>query len=301
MSFSFTDFAAALKAGAHMSAEDVLAVRRAVWPDGKISDDEARALFEIDRLAADPAPEWADFFLEALCDHVVNGKEPKGYIDLPNAAWLVEEIERGGEPVSRLELALAVKVIERALNGPAELKSWVLARIEEKVLGDGRIDAPEAGLLRRTIFASGGDGALAVSKDEAELLWRLKDACRDADNAPEWKTLFVQGVGNHLMAYNSYKPLERGEAARLEAFMDDRRSSVLGFFSRMRGNNPLHEARGLFGDRDGPKVGHQALVNEARSITGSEKDWLQAHVDADGARDPYEEALLAFVAEESSR
>jgi hypothetical protein len=301
MSFSFTDFAAALKAGQRLSAEDVLAVRRQVWPDGRISDDEARALFKVDRLARDPAPEWADFFLEALCDHVVNGQEPKGYIDLANAAWLVEEIERGGEPVSGLELALVVKVIERALNGPAELKSWVLARIEEKVLGDGRVDAHEAALLRRTIFASGGDGALAVSKDEAELLWRLKDACRDADNAPEWKTLFVQGVGNHLMAYNSYKPLERGEAVRLEAFMDDRRSSVLGFFARMRGANPLHEARGLFGDGDAPKVDHDAAVAEARAISGDEKGWLQAHVDADGASDPYEEALLAFVAEESSR
>ena len=81
MSFSFYDFTAALKGGAPLSAEDVLAVRREVWPDGRISDDEARALFEIDRLAADPAPEWVDFFLEALCDHVVNGKEPKGYID----------------------------------------------------------------------------------------------------------------------------------------------------------------------------------------------------------------------------
>ncbi|HVQ07154.1 MAG TPA: hypothetical protein VMS43_01840 [Allosphingosinicella sp.] len=300
MSFSFTDFAAALKAGVRLSAEDVLAVRRSVWPDGRISDDEARALFEVNRLAADPAPEWAEFFLEAVCDHVVNGKEPKGYIDLANAAWLVEEIERGGGPVSGLELALVVRVIERALNGPAELKSWVLARIAEAVLRDGRVDGQEAGLLRRTIFASGGDGALAVSRDEAELLWRLKDACRDADNAPEWKTLFVQGVGNHLMAYNSYQPLERGEAARLEAFMDDRRSSVLGFFARMRGANPLGEARQLLAG-EAPKVDHEAAVAAARAISGDENDWLQAHVDADGVRDPYEEALLAFVAGESSR
>jgi hypothetical protein len=300
MSFSFTDFTAALKAGARMSAEDVLAVRRTVWPDGRISDDEARALFEINRLAADPAPEWAGFFLEAVCDHVVNGKEPKGYIDLANAAWLVEEIERGGEPAVGIELELVVRVVERALNCPAELKSWALARIEETVVRDGRVDGHEAGLLRRLVFASGGDGALAVSRDEAALLWRLKDACLDADNASEWKSLFVQGVGNHLMAYNSYKPLERGEAARLEAFMDDHRSSVLGFFARMRGANPLGEARDLIAG-DAPKVDHDAAVAEARAINGDEDDWLRAHVEADGARDPYEEALLAFVAEESSR
>jgi len=300
MSFSFSDFAAALKGGASMSAEDVLAVRRTVWPDGKISDEEARALFEVNRLGRDPAPEWGEFFLEALCDHVVNGQEPKGYIDIANAAWLVEEIERGGEPVGGLELALVVKVLERALNCPAELKSWALARIAEAVLRDGRVDAHEAGLLRRIIFASGGDGALAVSKDEAELLWRLKDACRDSDNAPEWKTLFVQGVGNHLMAYNSYTPLEREEAARLEAFMDDRRSNVLGFIARVFTSNPLSGARDLLAG-DPARPDHDAAVAAERAITPAEKDWVQAHVDADGVRDPYEEALLAFVAEESSR
>ena len=50
MSFSYSDFAAALKAGARISAEDVLAVRRWVWPDGSVSDDEAEALFELNRL-----------------------------------------------------------------------------------------------------------------------------------------------------------------------------------------------------------------------------------------------------------
>jgi hypothetical protein len=300
MSFSFSDFTAALKAGAPLSAQDVLAVRRAVWPDGKISDEEARTLFEVNRSARDPAPEWEQFFVEALCDHVVNGKEPKGYIDVPNSAWLVEEIERCGEPIGRLERALVVKVVERALNCPAELKSWALARIEESALRDGRVDANEAGLLRRLIFASGGDGALAVSRDEAELLWRLKDRCRDADNAPEWKTLFVQGVGNHLMAYNSYKPLERAEAARLEAFMDDRRSNVLGFITRVFSANPLNGARDLLAG-DPARPDHDAAVAAERAITPGENDWVQAHVEADGVRDPYEEALLAFVAEESRR
>jgi hypothetical protein len=300
MSFSFSDFAAALKSGASMSAEDVLAVRRTVWPDGKISDEEARALFEVNRLARDPAPEWGEFFLEALCDHVVNGQEPKGYIDLANAAWLVEEIERGGDAIGGIELALVVKVLERALNCPDELKRWALARVAEAVLRDGRVDGHEAGLLRRIIFASGGDGALAVSREEAELLWRLKDACRDSDNAAEWKTLFVQGVGNHLMAYNSYKPLERDEAARLEAFMGDRRSNVLGFIRRVFTSNPVSGARDLLAG-DPARPDHDAAVAAERAITPAENDWVEAHVEADGVRDPYEEALLAFVAEESGR
>jgi hypothetical protein len=111
--------------------------------------------------------------------------------------------------------------------------------------------------------------------------------------------LFVQGVGNYLMAYSSYKPLERAEAARLEAFVKDESSSVLGFFGRMREANPVNAARGFFGGDQPAKVDHEAAAQAARAISPSENDWLQSRIQADGVRDPYEVALLAFVAEES--
>jgi hypothetical protein len=278
MSFSFSDFTASLQSGHRITAEDVLAVRRAIWPDGRVSDTEAGFVFDLNRLIGEPSAEWRDFFLDALTDYAVNQKAPRGYVDEANADWLIAEVEQDGEQVTRLEIELVVKVIERALNCPASLRAWALAQLEDAVVrGNRTIDADECALLRRLVFAPGGEGALVVGKDEAEALWRLKDACLDSDNAPEWKILFVQAVGNHLMAWSDYKPLARDEAARLEAFVNDDRSSVLGFFSRMRGSNPLAEA-----------------------ITPEEQDWLDRHVEADGARDPYEEALLAFVAAEKS-
>ena len=294
MSFSFSDFTASLKDGRQVTPEDVLAVRRAVWPDGRVSDAEAGLVFELNRLIREPSNEWRDFFIEALTDYVVNQKAPRGYVDEANTAWLIAEVDRDGEPVSRLEVELVVKVIERALNCPANLRSWALGQIEEAVVrGAKTVDADECRLLRRLVFAPGGEGALVVGQDEAEALWRLKDACLQSDNAPEWKTLFVQAVGNHLMAYSSYKPLERDEAARLEAFVNDDRSSVLGFFSRMRGANPLGEAKKLFGEK--PRVDHEAGLAAAEAVTPDEQGWLDGRVNADGARDPYEDALLAFV------
>ena len=80
MSFSYSDFAAALKAGARISAEDVLGLRRQVWPDGSISADEADQLFELNRLARESDPEWADFFIEAMTDHVLNAKAPHAVV-----------------------------------------------------------------------------------------------------------------------------------------------------------------------------------------------------------------------------
>jgi hypothetical protein len=299
MSFSFSDFTAALKSGHRITADDVLAVRRAVWPDGRVSDSEAGFVFDLNRLVEEPSPEWRDFFLDALTDYVVNQKAPRGYVDEANADWLIAEVDKDGAQPGRLEIELVVKVVERAVNCPARLRSWALARIEAAVVrGDRTVDARECALLRRLVFAPGGEGALVVGDDEAEALWRLKDACLESNNAPEWKTLFVQAVGNHLMAWSDYKPLARDEAARLEAFVSDDRSSVLGFFSRMRGARPLAEAAKLF--KDAPRIDYDAALAAAEAITPEEQDWLDRHVEADGARDPYEEALLAFVAAEKS-
>ena len=294
MSFSYSDFAAALKAGASISAEDVLAVRRWVWPDGSVSAAEAEALFELNRSAKASAPEWAEFFIEAMTDYVVNQTPPRGYVEDGHAAWLIGEVERDGAPITATELALVVKVLEAALNAPASLKAWALARIEQSVLADGRVGEEEAALLRRIVFAAAGGGALTVSADEAETLWRIKDACVAADNAPGWKTLFVQAVGNHLMAYSSYTPLERGEAARLDAFVGDHQRSVLGFFARMGSANRSTVRAAI---ARAPDADHDAAVAAANAVTPNEERWLQAHIDADGARDPYEEALLAFIAE----
>jgi len=295
MSFSYPDFAAALKAGAPISAEDVLAVRRWVWPDGSVSAAEAEALFELNRSAKDAAPEWADFFVEAMVDYVVNQTPPRGYVEESHAAWLIGQIEQDGAPITATELALVVKVLESALNAPASLKAWALAQIERSVLADGRVGEEEAALLRRIVFAAAGGGALTVSADEAEALWRIKDACRDADNAPGWKTLFVQAVGNHLMAYSSYTPLERDAAARLDAFVADHHASVLGFFARMGRTGPGEVREALAKPRE---IDHDGAVAAANQVTPAEDQWLQAHIDADGARDPYEEALLAFIAGE---
>lgn len=299
MSFSFSDFTAALKSGHRVTPDDVLAVRRAIWPDGRVSDTEARFVFDLNRSIVAPSAEWRDFFLDALTDYVVNQKAPRGYVDEANADWLIREVDQDGAKVTRLEIELVVKVVERALNCPPQLRTWALAELEEAVVrGSTSVDAGECALLRRLVFAPGGEGALVVGKDEAEALWRIKDACRDSDNAPEWKILFVQAVGNHLMAWSDYKPLARDEAARLEAFVNDDRSSVLGFFGRMRGSNPLAEAARLF--KDAPRIDYDAALAAAEAITPEEQDWLDRHVEADGARDPYEEALLAFVAAEKN-
>jgi hypothetical protein len=311
MSFSFADFTSSLEAGSAVTAEDVLAIRRAVWPDGAVARAEAAALFDIHRRARESGVEWGDFFIEAIADHVLNGTEPHGYVDEETAAWLTGELDRSGEAISAVELELVVRILEKALGAPASLKAWALAEVERCVLtgrgatrrdGElrpGVVDEAEVKLLRRIVFAGGGDSALLVGQDEAEMLWRIKDATLGADNAPGWRQLFVQGVGNFLMAYSSYRPLERPEAARLETFMNDRRSSVLGFLGRL-GRPDFEGARKVF-EAGGAAEDHDAAVAAAGAVTASENAWLQSSIARDGRTDECEEALVRFLEEESGQ
>lgn len=311
MTFSFDDFAASVKAGGSITPRDTLALRQWSWADGKMSEAEADALFDLNDLGRSNAREWVDCFVEALSEYVVNGRAPKGYVDDATASWLMARIDKDGKLESVGELELVVRILERALNAPQSLKDYALRHIEAIVVsgegatrtGDalrpGTIDPIEVSLLRRVLFASGGDGPAMVSRSEADLLFRLKDATLGADNAPEWKTLFVQAVANHLMAHSDYVALSRERAGELEAFMDDNKASVGGFLMRMANSDILGTFRGLFKrPEEGPD--QDARADSSFDVTADEQAWLDARKDADGSIDAMEQALLDFIASEKA-
>lgn len=311
MTVPMIDLANALKARAAVSADDVLAIRRVVWPDGKLDAGEADAIFALNDAITDPPVEWVDFFVEAMTAFVVRQQAPTGYVDEANAAWLMARIDADGRVESRAELELLVKILEVAVNVPAALKAYALRQIEVAVtqgtgptrrgaLDPGSINATEVALLRRMLFAAAGDGPACISRAEAELLFRLKAVTKDAANAPEWKTLFVQAVGNHLMAHSDYHPLSRERATELDAFMSNNRVNIGGLLGRIAekmvqgGLGEALRARPATPD-------HDAAVAADRAITDDEAAWLKTQIDADGALDDFEKALLNFIAEESGR
>ncbi len=318
MSFVFDDFAASVKAGAPITARDTLALRQWSWADGKITENEAIALFDLNNIGRSNAPEWVGCFVEALSDYVVNSKAPKGYIDDANAAWLMAQIDKDGRVESLGELELLVKILEKATSAPPTLQSYALKQIEHTVLSGagptrdggqlnpGSVDAAEVALLRRILFSQASDGPACISHDEAEMLFRIKDATLLHNNAPEWKQLFVQGVGNYLMAHASHTPLAREDAARLEGFMDKAQPSIGGFFGRMQGVSFADAFKAFFAawrssDEAEKIAAHDAAVAYDKAVTADEEAWLKAKLDADATLDPIEKALLAFVLEETGQ
>lgn len=314
MSMHFRDLAEQAAADGAISAEEILALRRGGWADGKIRPEEAEAIFVINDQLAETTPEWSDFFVEALGEFIVNTLEPKGYVSDEQADWLMSKIDHDGRIESLTELELLVRLFEKAHSTPQSLRDYALEQIERAVLtGDGptrcggslekgNVTEAEAKLMRRIIFSSGSERPAAVSRKEAELLYRIKDAALGADNAPEWKRLFVQGVGNYLMGFASHTPLSAERAAELEGFMNDRRNSIGGFFGRM-GKSTLNEnfyatVGEVFGKKQkGPDLESQA--DEARAVDMNEQTWLEDMLDNNGQIDAYDQALLVFLKEES--
>jgi hypothetical protein len=315
MSMQFRELAAQVAADGAISADEVLALRKVAWPDGAIDTIEAEALFAIndkigDKIGAQ-SMEWADFFVEAIVAYVVQQGRVRGYVEEPLADWLIARIDTDGVFGSMAELEILVRVLESAVSTPARLKDYAIQQIERAVLtGSGptrkgadldpnSINAAECALLRRVIFAGGGDGPGRVSRAEAEMLFRIKDKTLGQANPPQWQTLFVQGVGNYIQGWSAGQETGVDRAAELQSFMNDNSAGLGRFFGRMA-KTDADGFRNAFGSVFGRKAAKRDVAAEAReaaAVTRDEGSWLTAHIEADGQLDPLEVALKAFLAD----
>lgn len=218
---SIRDILARVAVSGRVTPEDAAGVRAAVYCDALISADDAEALFAINDAARTAAPEWRDLFVEALVDYVVVQAHPEGYVDAEVAAWLASRIEHDGKIKSATELELLIRILERASAVPPALFRLTLAHVEtyasteERRAGNGpALTADEVALVARLVYALAGGGGAAVSRTEAELLFRLNDAAKGRSNDPAWRDLFANAIGAHLLAAPGYEPPDREQALR---------------------------------------------------------------------------------------
>lgn len=308
-----------------ISPEVVIELRRKMFQDGHIGEDEAEQLFYLDSNCEKVCPEWNTFFIEALTDYLVEQVEPRGYISVANASWLIDKVGEDGRIETSTELELMVNIIEKSKMIPPVLSAYVIEQVKQAVaeadgytraaeqLRPGVLGEAEVDILRRTLYAAGGAGHTAVTKEEADMLFDLNDAVKHADNHASWSDLFVKAIANYLMAAHGYSIPARDEALRLEKWVDDRSHStggmtgdiVSGAFSSML----VKGLRGVWSDltAKGPteqayerrQRAHEAMISMNERITVDEAIWLSERIGRDGELDANERALLTFVKEES--
>lgn len=310
MSFEFAEIARQAAADRSISADEVLALRKAGWADGRMTHEEAEIVFATQHAIQDPSREWSDFFVEAIQNYVLNGTDPRGFASAEEAEWLIGQVEADGKVCSMTELELLTRIIERAQNVPETLKTYVLGVLEREVLegtgptrcggelSDSHVSATECRILRRVIFGQASDRPAAVSRREAEVLFRIKDAVAGADNAPEFQRLFVQGVGNFLMGFShAGGQISRERQLELDAFVADNKVRVGGFMGRMAQHAP--NAFGAVFGRKREEPARTEQVAADAEVTDVEQAWLDQQIASSGEVDQYDQALMEFIAEET--
>ena len=307
----------AIKQLGRITDTDALIMRRAFYMDGIISPEEADELIALNDRCHTQDPAWAELFVEALTDYIVNQALPEGYVTAANAEWLVERISVDGKIQTGTELELLVSVIEKARWAPASLAVFALAQVKHAVvsgegalrsglrLEPGAVGAGDVKLLRRILYGFGGDGNMAITRAEAEVLFAINDATAGAPNHPSWTDLFVKAIANAIMAASGYNVPSREEALRQEAWLDGRGElAPAGVLGKLITTG----LRGIWGayTRQTPEERQisnlerqriEIIVNER--ITGDEANWLAERIGRDAKVTSNEQALLAFIKAES--
>jgi len=313
MTTQFIAVAQAAVADGRITAEELLSLRREGWGDGIITRAEAEALFAVNNALHERIPEWCDFFVEAIGEFVLNGTPPRLQCSVEEAEWLIGQIDHDGMVESMVELETMVRILERAENTPDLLKNYVLGVVEREVLtGTGptrcggqlsatHISAAECRIIRRVIFASGGHGPAAVTRFDAEMLFRLKDETLAEENAAEWDDLFIDGVANYLKGFTLQNAqVSHDRKLELEAFIADNQASVGRFVGRVVREVPqvANHFGKVFGKKQDTGPDYEALAAAGEAVTDYESEWLEKMIDADGEVDELESRLIARLAEE---
>lgn len=316
MTTHFTELAQRVAADGQVTSDEVLALRREGWGDGIISREEAEALFAINNVVEDQDQDWCDFFVEAVGEFVLNGTPPRLQCDDKEAEWLIAQVDHDGVVESFVELETLVRIVERAENVPTRLKEYVMSQVEKEVLsGTGptrcggelsatHISGAECRILRRAIFASGGYGPAAVTRFDAEMLFRIKDATLGDENAAEWSDLFVDGIANYLRGFAlDNAQLSHERKLELVKFIEAESRGHAAFIGTMMreghkvGRNVGWAVAHLKGT-DGPQNDYAADAAAGHEITSDENGWLDTALDSDGQLDDLEKRLIRRLIED---
>ena len=192
-------------------------------------------------------------------------------------------------PQSLVRFALD-QVKDAVIDGTGPLRSG-------KKLEPGRVCEVDVDLMRRILYSFGGDGNIAVTRPEAEVLFDIDEATAEADNHPAWTDLFVKAIASCVMAASGYAGPPREIALARDAWLDRRGDLSLDAMLGGMGAG----LNGLFGGYREQTEEEQAIARLTQqkieivtheAVTTAEAAWLAERIGKDGKLTPNERALL---------
>lgn len=185
----------------------------AAWNDlliETIVDHFALSRAEPDAARLDLAPSWARV-RSMVVDTLSFGAAP----DAARARWmdaypagvseaeaqcLIDALSADGKTLDATETRLLARLFASAVTYPYSLRTFALEALAATVAHDEAITAEEAQLVRAIVFGPGGEGGIAITRAEAETLWRIDHLVRDANKAQAWDAVFAGVMAAHLLS-----------------------------------------------------------------------------------------------------
>ncbi len=254
---------------------------------------------------------WHELLVSTLTDYVVYDMMPEGYVTVDNAQWLIDNIAYNGRIETAAELEALVNILEEATWSPELLVEFALKQVHYAVshgmgalregtnIGIGTLMDTEVHLLRRILMGYGGEGHVAISRTEAEILLDINDMAHHVQNHVGWSELFIKAIANHVMAGSKYQVPSRQEALCKEIWLHES-LGVVGFMQQMVSYG--FEALSQYYHRPSPEeVELEKLEREKRSLivgeamTREEVSWLVERIGVNGLLNDNEKALVQFL------
>jgi hypothetical protein len=280
-----------------ITADEALELRKAVFPDGVVSREEAEMLISLAARVANSDPQWSHAFVEAIADHVLAQGAYPGHVDEATVSWLTTRLGKEGPRETEVEAVL--KVLERAESAPEYLSTFARQRITALLAGNP-VGPAETELVRRCLYASGGTGRTSVTDVEARWMFALDNESDGRANDPAWGDLFVKAVLCHLMGRRAPGLLEANDMMARQAWLNAPTPGVVASLkSIFQGGLQTYKAKVHQGSVAERLEGHYVVANDDAEtdaeLTLSEIAWTVGMTKEDGKRTANEGALLVEI------
>lgn len=295
---------------------DVRELRRTTYRDGVVNSQEATAILALDRSCQIKCPQWAEFYVEALGDYIVYQTEPRGHVSEANAEGLIRAISVDGIVDTSTELELLLHVLRKAKSVPSKLSAFALKQVANAVLkGRGVLAANRAGsagvvtaadvsMLRDVLYSVATGDNVAISRDEADVLFDINDATAMAANDPSWQVLFSKAVAASIMMLSNLNAPEADLLTTRKLWIDDNQVDVMSFLRKgFSGGlsafaDKVMSANSVEAEAADRLAAQQEALSIAEAIDTEEAQWLAERIGRDGRLHDNEKELLQFIARE---
>lgn len=299
---------------------DVLRLKSALQTDCQLGADEAEALIALNETCQGQATAWVPFYVETVAEYFVSQLEPEGYLTAEKAKLLTDRIAPEGAVARKSDLDLLIRVLDKARWSPVSLSRLALQQVLRAVVsGDGplrqgsrdqagTIRECEVELVRRIIYAFGGERPVSITRQEIGVLFDINEAIADPQANAAWSDLFVKAVTNVVMAASGQAVPTREEALRRDAWLMEASGelSPLALLSAMVASS-LDAVRATYREQSSEERALARLEQQRIEIITNEEidpveaSWLCERIGRNGRLGPNEAALVAYLRRDSGR